>query len=95
MESRAMTYAEEALLFCQRTGRTPRFAIGDRVRVARVGDNHLKCGTRGTVVTYDVAPWVAFDKITHLGDSDNPFGIEGWVPDHMDILTEDQLEPDR
>lgn len=95
LESREkITYAEECARFCAMADRVPRFAIGDRVRVMRVGENRLKCGMRGAVITYDVAPWVAFDKPTHLGDADNPLGIDGWVPGHMDILTEDQLEPE-
>jgi hypothetical protein len=74
-------------------GKTIKFFPGDRVRVVRVGDNRfLKHGWRGVVLDHAYAPWVAFDKMTHLGDPDNPFGIEGWQAEHMDCLSQDQLE---
>lgn len=84
---------ESALDQERKTGRRIKFSPGDKVRVINVRDNRfVKHGWRGIVLDHSYAPWVAFEKLTHLGDPANPFGIEGWHPGHMDCLCEDQLE---
>jgi hypothetical protein len=75
------------------TGKPMLFNPGDKVRVVHVGDNaFIKHGWRGVVLDHSYAPWVAFDKQTHLGDPCNPYAIEGWRPGHMDCLEQSQLE---
>lgn len=71
--------------------RTPKFKVGDRVRVAVSGKSSPK-GRRGTVKNESVAPWIHFDDYNMAAwdcgqaDCDIPAG-------YCDCIDEDSLEP--
>ncbi len=71
--------------------RTPKFKVGDRVRVAVSGKSSPK-GRRGTVKSESDAPWIHFDDYNMAAwdcghaDCDIPAG-------YCDCIDEDSLEP--
>ena len=76
----------------QTKGITPKFKVGDRVRVVLVErDDNTIMGDTGTVIEHSIAPWVRMDHQNGI-ETRTPPALTGWRSGYMACLAQHQLE---